>query len=140
MRFIRLSKERSDMLARIYKHSKYHRVRQRAHCILLSNDGYTISDLKEIFNADLTTIYNWFNAWESESLVGLYDRKGKGRKPKLSEEMKEKIREWAKEYPESRICELVEDKFGVSVCTRTVQRVLKTSGELKHKRRTPCQD
>ncbi len=113
------------MLARIYKHSKYHRVRQRAHCILLSNDGYTISDLKKIFNADLTTIYNWFNEWESKSLVGLYDRKGKGRKPKLSPEMKEKIREWAKKYSESRICELIEDKFGISVSTKTVHRVLK---------------
>lgn len=129
MRFISLSKERVSMLKRIYKNSKYHRVRQRAHCILLSNDGHTISELKNIFGADLTTIYNWFTAWESESLVGLYDRKGKGRKPKLTPEMKGKIKEWVKEYPKniSRICGLIEESFGVSVCVKTVQRFLKIS-------------
>ena len=39
MRFISLSEERVNILTRIYKYSKYHRVRQRAHCILLSNEG-----------------------------------------------------------------------------------------------------
>ena len=68
MRFISLSKERVSMLKRIYKNSKYHRVRQRAHCILLSNEGHTVSELKNIFGADLTTIYNRFGAWESRSL------------------------------------------------------------------------
>ena len=129
MRFISLSKERVSMLQRIYKNSKYHRVRQRSHCILLSNAGHTISELKNIFGADLTTIYNWFRAWESESLVGLYDRKGKGRKPKLTSEMKEKITEWITEYPRniSCICGLIEESFGVSVCVQTVQRFLKIS-------------
>jgi transposase len=129
MRFIVLSEERVNMLTRIYKYSKYHRVRQRAHCILLSNDGRTIKELKKIFRADLTTIYNWFNAWESESLVGLYDRKGKGRKSVLTSEIKEKIREMIKEYPKkiSGICGLIEENFGVSVCVRTVQRFLEAS-------------
>jgi transposase len=129
MRFIVLSEERVSMLTRIYKQSKYHRVRQRAHCILLSNDGQKIPELKKIFKADLTTIYNRFNAWESESLVGLYDRKGKGRKSVLTPEIKDKIREMIKEYPKkiSHICGLIEENFGVSVCVRTVQRFLKAA-------------
>jgi transposase len=123
------------MLTRIYKYSKYRRVRQRAHCILLSNEGHTVSELKKIFRADTTTIYNRFNAWESESPVGLYDRKGKGRKSVLTFEIKEKIRELIKEYPKniSRICGLIEENFGVSVCVRTVQRFLKAS-DFKWKR------
>jgi transposase len=130
MRFIVLSEERVNMLTRIYKQSKYHRVRQRAHCILLSNERHTISELKKTFRADLTTIYNRFNAWESESLVGLYDRKGKGRKSVLTDEIKEKIREMIKEYPKkiSCVCGLIEEKFGVSVSVKTVQRFLKASG------------
>jgi len=101
MRFIVLSEERAGMLTRIYKKSRYHRVRQRAHCILLSGDGYTTSRLKKIFRTDLTTIYNRFDAWESESLVGLYDKKGKGGKPELTAGMKEKVMELIKEYPEN---------------------------------------
>jgi transposase len=130
MRFISLSEERVNMLTRIYKYSKYHRVRQRAHCILLSNEGRPISDLQKIFKADRITIYNLFNAWESESLIGLYDRKGKGRKPKLTPEMKEKIIVQIKEYPQniSCICGLIREDFGVSVSVKTVQRFLKASG------------
>ena len=130
MRFISLSEERVSMLTRIYKYSKYHRVRQRAHCILLSNEGRQISDMEKIFGIDRTTIYNLFNAWESEGLVGLYDKKGKGRKPKLTPGMKEKITERIKENPKniSRICGLIEENFSVSVSEKTVQRFLKASG------------
>ncbi len=39
MRFIVLSEERVNMLTSIYKQSRYHRVRQRAHCILLKYYG-----------------------------------------------------------------------------------------------------
>ena len=130
MRFISLSEERVNMLTGIYKYSRYHRVRQRAHCILLSNDGRTISGLTEIFGADRTKVYNISDAWESESLTGLYDKKGKGRKPKLTPEMKENITERIKEHPKniSRICGLIEENFSVSVSEKTVQRFIKASG------------
>lgn len=129
MRFIVLSEERVSMLTRIYKYSKFHQVRERAQCILLSNEGHTISELHAIFKVDLTTIYNRFNSWESESLIGLYDKKGKGRKPKLTPEIKEKITEWIKEYPKniSYICALIEENFGISVSVRTVRRFLRAS-------------
>jgi len=97
---------------------------------LLSNDGRTISELTEIFRVDRTTVYNIFDAWESGSLTVLYDKKGKGRKPKLTPEIKENITEWIKEHPKniSRICGLIEENFSVSVSEKTVQRFLKASG------------
>jgi len=91
MRFIVPGGERVNMPTGIYKQSRYHRVRQQAHCILLSNEGRPISDLQTVFRADRITIYNRFNAWESERPVGLYDKKEKGRKPVLTPEIKEKI-------------------------------------------------
>ncbi|NJL59639.1 MAG: helix-turn-helix domain containing protein [Desulfobacteraceae bacterium] len=135
MRFITLDDIRVSMLARIYKRSKHHRVRQRAHCILLSHAGRTIAELTEIFGTDRTTIYNWFNAWKSESLVGLYDRKGKGRKSKLSPEIRDKIMELIQEYPEdlSEICAVIEKQFSVSVSTKTIERFLKSSGIARNK-------
>jgi hypothetical protein len=46
MRFIQgLSHETTQLLQRIYKHSEHHRVRQRAHCVLLSFQGYTPKEL-----------------------------------------------------------------------------------------------
>ncbi len=46
MRFIRdLSPETQRLLRRCYKESQQHRVRQRAHCLLLSFDGRTSQEL-----------------------------------------------------------------------------------------------
>ena len=65
MRFIkRLSHETINLLKRIYAQSKYHQVRRRSHCIMLSNEGYKTKELMKIFNLSLVTIYNWFNPWE----------------------------------------------------------------------------
>jgi len=75
MRYIKgLSKETVKLLRRIYKQSQYYQVRQRAHCIQLSYQGYTIAELMKIFKVSRNTIYNWFNSWESNGLVGLYNR------------------------------------------------------------------
>ena len=62
MRYIKgLTKDTLKLLKRIYKQSKYYQVRQRAHCIKLSYQGYKISELMEIFQVSRNTIYNWFH-------------------------------------------------------------------------------
>jgi len=72
MRFIEnISQETISMLQRIYKQSKHHRVRQRAHCLLLSLQRYTPTELLKIFQVDRITIYQWFDAWEARRLAGL---------------------------------------------------------------------
>src|SRR6266853_1107687 len=86
MRFIRdLSPETQRLLRRCYKESQHHRVRQRAHCILLSFDGKTTKELMHIFDVERLTIYHWFDAWERRHFAGLYDHAKCGRPPKLTE-------------------------------------------------------
>jgi hypothetical protein len=59
MRFIEnVSQETMSMLQRIYKQGTHHRVRQRAHCILLSFQRHTTTELVEIFQVDCITIYH----------------------------------------------------------------------------------
>jgi len=45
------------LLHRIYRDSKKHHVRQRAHCILLSYQGTEVAELVEIFSKTKRTIY-----------------------------------------------------------------------------------
>src|SRR5262250_297795 len=93
MRFIEnISQETISMLQRIYKQSKHHRVRQRAHCILLSLQRYPTTELLKIFQVDRITIYHWFDAWEARRLAGLYDHAKQGRPPKCTSEQKTQIR------------------------------------------------
>ena len=95
--------------------------------IAFSSRGYQTKELMKIFDLYILTIYNWFNAWEYLNLVGLYDRKGRGRKPKLNSEPKEQIVAWTKEYPQK--IELVKEKakenWNVSVSKDTIKRILK---------------
>lgn len=84
----------------------------------------------KIFSVDRNTIYNWFNAWEDKRLVGLYDAKGKGRKPLLTQKQKEQVKEWAKQFPKNikKIGALIKEEFGISVSEKTIQRLLKRLG------------
>ncbi|PON14317.1 hypothetical protein C2W62_29685, partial [Candidatus Entotheonella serta] len=43
------SHETLRLLNRVHKQSRHHRVRQRAHCIVLSSQGYTTTHLADIF-------------------------------------------------------------------------------------------
>lgn len=128
MRFIvDLTPQTIKLLIRISKQSQYYRVRQRAHCIVLSFQGYTTTQLMEIFNVNRITIYNWFNAWQERCLIGLYDAKGKGRKGKLNAKQKEEVLKWGKQFPKNikKIAALVLEHFSISLSEKTIQRILK---------------
>jgi len=116
-----------QLLTRIYRESKKHHVRQRAHCILLSYQGTVVSDLATIFGKTPRTIYTWLSLWETYHFAGLYDTKGRGRKPLLNASQQEKVRQWAKEFPKNlaQIIAFVKEEFGVSLAKRTIQRILK---------------
>ncbi|MGI8499628.1 MAG: helix-turn-helix domain-containing protein [Hassallia sp.] len=61
----------AKLLERIYHQSRHHQVRQRAHCLLLANQGVKVEELMNNFQVSYKTIYNWFDRWESDSMLGL---------------------------------------------------------------------
>ena len=128
MRYIKgLTKETLKLLKRIYKQSKYFQVRQRAHCIQLSYEGYKISQLMKIFKVSRNTIYNWFNDWDNYRLVGLYDRGGRGRKKSFDIEQQEQIKHWVKETPKNlnKVQEKIEKQWGIITSKYTIKRIIK---------------
>jgi transposase len=130
MRFMRdLSPETQRLLRRCYKESQYHRVRQRAHCILLSFAGKTTKELLHIFDVERLTIYHWFDAWESRHFAGLYDHAGRGRPPKLTEAEQEKARQYIAQHPQNmkKVVHLIEQETSKCVSTKTIKRLLKKS-------------
>ena len=129
MRFVEeVSQETIRMLHRIYKQSTHHRVRQRAHCILLSLQHVTTTELLRIFRVDRITIYHWFDAWESRRLAGLYDHAKPGRPPKCTPEQKEQIRQWAKACPKNlnQMSVFVAEHFDQRLSKQTLKRILKS--------------
>ena len=128
MRFIQdLSPETRNLLHRLYKESQHHRVRQRAHCLLLSFQGINTTALMAIFFVDRITIYNWFDAWEAHHFAGLYDKKRCGRPPKLTEEEQHQAQQYLTQYPRDirKVVHLVEQETSKRVSTKTIKRLVK---------------
>ena len=128
MRFMHdLRPETAHLLRRCDKESQHHRVRQRAHCILLSFEGRTTTDLRHIFDVDRLTIYHWFDAWEIYHCAGLYDHKRCGRPPKLTIEEQEKAQQYIVQHPQSMktVVHLLEQETCKRVSTKTLKWLLK---------------
>lgn len=128
MRFIEnLTFESQRLLRRLHKQSRHHRVRMRAHCILLSANGHTTTELINIFPVNRLTIYNWLDTWERSRFAGLYDRKGKGRKPAFTFKEKLQIKQWAKQFPKNlkKVGALIYQHWGKTVSQKTIERVIK---------------
>jgi transposase len=115
------------LLGRIYQQSRHHQVRQRAHCLILANQGVKVEELMKIFQVSYKTLYNWFERWESESILGLYNKSGRGRKPKFNSEQSAQIKEWTEQEPRQlkKVVQKVKELWKIDTSTKTIQRILK---------------
>ena len=132
--------ETRSLLERIYRQSRHHQVRQRAHCLLLRIQGQRVAQLQLFFSVTAKTIYNWFDAWEARGVAGLYNRAGRGRKPTFNAEQREQIRQWAQQHPKQlkQVLQKIEEHWNIRVSVDTVKRVLKAMRMSWHRfRRAP---
>ena len=115
------------LLSRIYRYSRNRRASQRAHCLLLSSHGKSRTELRAIFLVSEKTLYNWLKAWDERGLLSLYDRPGRGRKPKLNETQKIQVKQWADESPRQLklVLEKIKATWNITVSIDTLKRVLK---------------
>jgi len=74
------------------KSEKGYQFQNRCHAILLSHKGYTPSQIKDIFNVTVYTVYTWFNRWENGGIEGLKNSSGQGRKAALNIDNSEHVR------------------------------------------------
>jgi transposase len=83
-RFIKpLSSEEQVTLEEGYRNSSKFHFRNRCKSILLSTEGYTVSEISSLFNVRTRTIYTWFSWWEESGIVGLMISPGRGVKATL---------------------------------------------------------
>jgi len=125
------------LLERIYRQSRHHQVRQRAHCLILASQGVKIEELMNIFQVSYKTIYNWFNRWELEGMLGLYNKPGRGCKPTFNPDQKNRIREWARQQPKQlkQVAQKIKEEWGIIISTKTIKRILKTLSMSWHRMR-----
>lgn len=84
MRFIQdLPEDEKLTLSECQKKHKKSHVRNRSHAILLSAEGKNVVFIAQLFKVRTRTVYEWFNRWESNGIMGIMLMPGRGRKAKL---------------------------------------------------------
>jgi transposase len=87
MRYITIienEKEIKSNLDDMIKNHKRYRVRNRAMAIKMSIENrVTIPQLSEYFNVKQRAIYDWYNRFDKYGIMGLIEKKGRGRKRKI---------------------------------------------------------
>ena len=114
-------------LKEAHKHHSSNRSRQRAHALLLSHKGYTITQLTDIFDVNRGTISQWLNDWKTLGLVGLCDKPKSGRPTILNADEAERFRQYIDKnphQPKSAIAQL-EAETGKTASNDTYKRILK---------------
>jgi hypothetical protein len=91
MRYIKLSETGIADLEKTYHcHARYC-VRQRAQCLLLSNQGYSVPAPAKIFSTGTHTVRARFTRREENGISGLEILPGRGLKPAIKEDHPEPV-------------------------------------------------
>ena len=95
--------------------------------MLLSNKGFSINQLVEIFDVHLNTIYNWLDSWTTEGILSLYHKKGQGRKSLMKNIKEQDIKDLVIENPKQlkKVISQIAKKYNVKISKRTLIRYIK---------------
>jgi transposase len=120
------------LLNRIYRESRHHQVRQRAHFLILVSQNVKNENLMKIFKVSYKTMYNWLNRWEYEGMLGLYNKPGRGRKKTFNSAQSAQIRDWVKLQPKQlkQVVQKIKKEWSINISTETIKRILKKKYEL----------
>lgn len=105
-------------------------MRRRAHAILLSHKGYTLSQISGILDVTRPTVSIWLDAWKTEGLQGLDDKPRTGRPMIYDEQDRDRLKALVSEEPHQikAVQARLQQETGKTSCTMTIKRALKKAG------------
>jgi transposase len=115
------------LLNRIYRESRHHQVRQRAHFLILVSQKVKNENLIKIFKFSYKTMYNWLDRWEHEGMLGLYNKPGRGRKKIFNSAQSDQIKDWVKLQPKQlkQVLQKIKEEWCINTSTETIKRIIK---------------
>lgn len=107
-----LKEEEKEELKRVMKEDGSSRVRIRAHSVLLSNRGYSIDEIADIYEADRDRVTAWLDNWLESGYEGLQDLPKSGRPRLLNEKERAQVEKLVEQEPRSlkRVADKMEKK------------------------------
>jgi transposase len=138
-----LSAVEINTITSLYKNGLVHRIRQRAHIILMRNKRFSINDISKIVDLDRDTVSKDIYNWESKGLSGLYDRKRSGRPSIFSLKEEIEILKKIEENPKNlkKVTAEIIEETGKKSSIKTVKRIIKKNNKKwKRMKRTLSQN
>ncbi len=129
MRYVSLKKEEIEALKKLQKNSTDNTVRKRSHCLLLSHQRRTITDLSGIFDVNRRTIERWLDSWAKNGLDSLPIQPGRGVKTRLKG-LEPEVEKQLKEHNRNlkNVLAYLEEQHNIVICKKTLQNFLKDTG------------
>ena len=101
-RFVRpLSPEHKQALEQLHRLGRSHRVRQRAHAVLLSAQSYTLDQIADVLRIDRDAVSRTLDRWEQGDVAALQEGPRPGRPPKVDTALEAEVLAAAREQPAS---------------------------------------
>ena len=129
-KYIKLTSEEELTLEQGSKHHPKSHFRKRCACILLSNRGYDIQSLANIYQTRIHTIGTWFANWNEKGIIGLQIIKGQGRKAALwtaSPTLIQAIKDELNSNPQglADVCQQINQKWHLNLSKNQLKQFVK---------------
>ena len=96
-----LSGEARRQLEGLWRIGRSHRVRERAHAVLLSAKGYTLDQIADVLEMDRDAVSRTLDRWETGGVAALEEGARPGRPPKVDAGLEAEVFAAAVEQPAS---------------------------------------
>jgi len=129
MRYVTLNTEEIKALEVLCKSTLDNSTRKRSHCLLLSHQKRTITDLSKVFKVSRRTIERWLNDWAVSGLDSLPILPGRGVKTRLKgyeDEIAKQLELHSRNI--KNVLLYFEEEHNIKICKKTLQNFLKGTG------------
>lgn len=130
-RLLTLTEAEQIAVARRYKTEKNVRFRERLHCLLLKDQGYSNTDVAGILQVVPETITDWLHLYEAGGIDGLCRLETGGSEGFLTPEQTAQLRAELDQHGfqcAKQVVAWVQDEFGIPYSQRGMRDVLKRLG------------
>jgi len=128
-RIVILTDEQRQVLEKGYKNGTSHAFRKRCHIVLLKSEKRSSEEVSKFLKMSEPSVNTWLDRYESEGIMGLFTKKGRGRKPILNVETDESVVRDAIKVERQRLTEtqaIIAQKLDKEFSTKTLKLFLKS--------------
>jgi transposase len=128
-RIVILTDEQRQVLEKGYQKGNSHAFRKRCHIVLLKSEKRSSEEVSKILKMSEPSVNTWLDRYESEGIMGLFTKKGRGRKPILNIETDEAVVRDAIKVERQRLSEtqtIIAQKLNKEFSTKTLKIFLKS--------------